>query len=557
MYSDIRQQLHVVITKAVTDLYPQAGTPNILIETPGDKQHGEYTCNIALQLSRILKKNPVAIAGEITPKISALLAGTPIARLIGTIEVKPPGFINVFLSLAGFYTFLTDVASQNKAYGQSMFGQRQKFCLEFVSANPTGPLTVAHGRQAAIGDTLVNILNTVGYDAKKEYYVNDEGNQINILGRSIKARALQSLGKDEPFQEDWYQGDYVRTMAKLFMASEGITSIEQLNLQPDQAFRQFGVKYLMDEIHKDLEDFSVRFDIWSYQSKVADLPAIQGVLADLKTKGFVYEHEGAWWFKSTHWGDDKDRVVQKSNGDYTYLTPDIVYHKNKFERGFQRIVNLLGPDHHGYIPRIKAAAGALGKSPNDLDVIIVQLATIFRDGVEVSMSTRKGEFITLREVIDEVGKDAGRFFFLMRQASAHLEFDLEVAKRQNAENPVFYIQYAHARISSIVRKAAGEEGLRPKLMDLQHLNTPEEIDLMRKIGLYPEVLIGCAKTLEPFGLVRYLQELSASFHKFYDACRVIDDDKAVAAERLGLIEAARIVLGNGLNLAGVSAPEKM
>ncbi len=557
MYSDIRQQLQAVIASALKKACPEVLEANIIIDTPADKQFGEFSSNVAMQLSRVLKKSPMLIAQQLEPAIEADLRQSPIKNLIAKTELKAPGFINFYLSNAGFYSFLADAFAQREDYGKSNFGQGKKFCLEFVSANPTGPLTVAHGRQAAVGDSLVNILNQVGFDAKKEYYVNDEGNQINILGRSICARAKQFLGEDVTFPEDGYQGEYIRTMAKEFMAEHKIASIAQLDAAPELAFRQFGVVYLMDVIKKDLVDFDVNFDVWSYQSKVADLNGIEKLLADLKAKGFVYEQEGAWWFKSTLWGDDKDRVVQKSNGDYTYLTPDIVYHQNKFARGFERIVNILGPDHHGYIPRIKAAAGALGHSPDDLDVIIVQLATIFRNGKEVSMSTRRGEFITLREVMEEVGKDAGRFFFLMRQTSAHLEFDLELAKKQSSENPVFYIQYAHARIHSIIRKAKGEADLSPKTEGISHLDKTEEIDLMRKIGLYPEVLIGCAKTLEPFPLVRYLQELASAFHKFYDSCRVIDDNKELSAERLALIDAACIVLGNGLRLLGVSAPEKM
>ena len=313
----------------------------------------------------------------------------------------------------------------------------------------------------------------------------------------------------------------------------------------------------MNVIKVDLKDFNVNFDVWSYQSKIATNAAIEEVLKDFQAKGYIYENEGALWFKSTSWGDDKDRVVKKSNGDYTYLTPDIVYHKDKFVRGFKRIVNILGPDHHGYIPRIKAAAAALGHTVDDLDVVIVQLASIYRDGQPVSMSTRRGEFITLREVMDEVGMDAGRFFFLMRQTNAHLDFDLELAKKTSSENPVYYIQYAHARIHSIIRKAKDESGLMPKLKDFTLLKETEEMDLMRKVALYPEVLVACAKQLDPFALVRYLQELAGAFHKFYDSHRVLDENKELSCERLGLIEAARIILGSGLKLLGVNAPEKM
>lgn len=556
MFSDTRCSLQNLIEESLK-LFEGVPYPSVLIDVPADTKHGEFSCNVALQLSRLLKKSPLIIAQQILPRLQELLNASPLHQQIAKIEIKAPGFINFYLSADGFYNVLYDVFEQKDNYGRSHFGADKKFCLEFVSANPTGPLTVAHGRQAAVGDSLVNILKAVGFDAKREYYVNDEGNQINILGRSINVRAHQILGLDIPLFEDAYQGDYIRVMAEEFMNQHRIKTVADLDQQTDSEFRKFGVGYLMDMIKKDLEDFGVRFDIWSYQSIIANTQAIEQVLVDLRSKGFIYDSEGAWWFKSTLWGDDKDRVVRKSDGQYTYLTPDIVYHKDKFARGFERIVNILGPDHHGYIPRIKAAAGALGKSVDDLDILIVQLATIYRDGKEVSMSTRRGEFISVREVINEVGRDAARFFFLMRQASAHLEFDLELAKKQSAENPVYYIQYAHARISSIIRKAHDELHWLPKTQDLQYLKQSEEMDLMRKIGLYPDILIGCARALEPFGLVRYLQEVAAAFHKFYDSCRVLDENKDISVERLALIEATRIVLGNGLRLIGVSAPEKM
>jgi len=556
MFSDTRRQLQDIIEESLK-IFEGVVYPSVFIDVPADKQHGEFSCNVALQLSRLLKKSPLIIAQQILPRLQELLKVNAFNKEILKIEIKAPGFINFYLSPEGFYNVLYDVFEQKDKYGRSDFGRAQKFCLEFVSANPTGPLTVAHGRQAAVGDTLVNIFQAVGFDAKREYYVNDEGNQINILGRSIKVRSQQILGQDVPLFEDAYQGDYIRIMAQLFMDQHAVKTLADLEQQPDAAFRKFGVIFLMDMIKKDLEDFGVVFDIWSYQSIIANPQAIENLLADLRALGFIYETQGAWWFKSTLWGDDKDRVVRKSDGQYTYLTPDIVYHKDKFARGFERIVNILGPDHHGYIPRIKAAAAALGHSVDDLDVLIVQLATIYRDGKEVSMSTRRGEFITLREVMNEVGRDAARFFFLMRQASAHLEFDLELAKKQVAENPVYYIQYAHARIHSIINKAQDEHHWSPKTQGLNHLKQPEEIDLMRKIGLYPDILISCAKALEPFGLVRYLQEISSAFHKFYDSCRVLDENQEISVERLGLIEAARVVLGNGLRLLGVSAPQKM
>jgi len=556
MFSDVRLKLEDLINDSLK-LFEGISYPSVIIDIPADKQHGEFSCNVALQLSRLLKKSPLIIAQQILPRLQELLKVSSLNKQIAKIEIKAPGFINFYLSAEGFYDVLYDVLREKAKYGRSNLGAGTKFCLEFVSANPTGPLTVAHGRQAAVGDTLANILHAVGFDVKREYYVNDEGNQINILGRSIKVRAQQILGQDLPLPEDSYQGDYIRVMAQLFIDQHHIKTLADLEQQSDDAFRKFGVRYLMDMIKKDLEDFGVHFDVWSHQSIIANPQAIEALLADLRAKNFIYDNEGAWWFKSTLWGDDKDRVVRKSDGQYTYLTPDIVYHKDKFARGFTRIVNILGPDHHGYIPRIKAAAGALGHSVDDLDILIVQLATIYRDGKEVSMSTRRGEFISLREVIDEVGRDAARFFFLMRQASAHLEFDLELAKKQSSDNPVYYIQYAHARIHSIIHRAQDEFHWSPKTQDFKYLQLPEEMDLMRKIGLFPDILTGCAKSLEAFALVRYLQEVASAFHKFYDSCRVLDENKELSVERLALIEAAQIVLGNGLKLLGVSAPAKM
>ena len=591
MFSDTRLQLQNLTKESlkifdgyipypliVGDVNSDRQHPQVVIDVPADKQHGEFSCNVALQLSRLLKKSPLIIARQILASLQELLNASSLHQQIAKIEIKAPGFINFYLSAGGFYNVLYDVFRQKENYGRSDFGADQKLCLEFVSANPTGPLTVAHGRQAAVGDTLANIFQAVGFDAKREYYVNDEGNQINILGCSIKRRAQQIFDPNMPFLgestgimegtfddgetsmfiEDGYRGEYISEIAQKFLDQHHIKNLAGLGKQQEDEFRKFGVGYLMDIIKKDLEDFGVHFDIWSYQSKIANNAAIESVLAQLKARDFIKEDEGALWFKSTLWKeDDKDRVVRKSNGDYTYLMPDIVYHKDKFDRGFTRIVDILGPDHHGYISRLKAAAAALGHSKDDLDVLIVQLATIYRDGKKVSMSTRRGEFISLREVMNEVGRDAARFFFLMRRASAHLEFDLELAKKQSMDNPVYYIQYAHARIHSIIRKADDELHWSPKTQDLKYLKQPEEIDLMRKIGFYPDILIGAARTLEPFSLVRYLQEVAAAFHKFYDTCRVLDENKELSVERLGLIEAARVVLGNGLRLLGVSAPQKM
>lgn len=557
MIQDIRSHIAQLLRDAVSGLNVPGELPEIIVDVPSEKIHGEFTCNIAMQLSRILRKPPVEIAEAVIQSAQTQLKAHPLSAHIKKIEVKKPGFINFYLSNQAFYDILSQIFREQRGYGHSNFGRGRKTLVEFVSANPTGPLTVAHGRQAAVGDSLVNILNAAGFKALREYYINDEGNQINILGRSIKARALQLQGDAVEFPEDGYQGDYVRDMAKSFMDANAIKTLEQLNKQGDGAFREFGVEYLMDMIQKDLKDFGVDFDLWTSQAKVASVDEILKVIKFLTDKGFIYEHEGALWFKSTAFGDDKDRVVRKSDGAYTYLTPDIVYHKNKFERGFDWAIDFLGPDHHGYIPRIKAAVGALGRNPDDVHVEIIQLATIYRDGKPVSMSTRRGEFITLREVIDEVGRDAGRFFFLMRQTSAHLDFDLELAKKAAPENPVFYIQYAHARICSVIRKAAEENQVRPRHEDLKLLGQDEELELIRKLSHFGDVIVTCAKQTDPFSMGRYLHELAGAFHKFYDRHRVIDDNNSLAQERLALIDATRIVIDNGLSLLGITAPDKM
>jgi arginyl-tRNA synthetase len=557
MVQDIRFQIVDLIVQAVRGLSIPGELPAVVVDIPSENIHGEFTCNIAMQLSRILKKNPVEIADAIVKSIETSLKSHPLGSKIKKVEVKKPGFINFYFSNEAFYDILYRVFEEGPRFGFSDFGKAKKTLVEFVSANPTGPLTVAHGRQAAVGDSLVNILNAAGYKASREYYINDEGNQINILGRSIKARSQEILGETITFPEDGYQGEYIRDMARTFLDQQKIKTSDELKKLDDGDFRRFGVEYLMAMIRQDLADFGVSFDIWTSQAKVATNDQIEKVLGSLKDKGFIYENEGAKWFKSTDFGDDKDRVVQKSDGAYTYLTPDIVYHKNKFERGFDWIIDFLGPDHHGYIPRIKAAAGALGRNPSDIHVEIIQLATIYRDGKPVSMSTRRGEFITLREVIDEVGKDAGRFFFLMRQTSAHLDFDLELAKKAAPENPVYYIQYAHARINSIIRKAKEEAELKPQHAGLKLLGEAEEIELIRKLSHLSDTLVVCSKQTDPFSLVRYLQELAAAFHKFYDRHRVIDENKALSAERLALIDATRIVIANGLKLLGINAPEKM
>ena len=555
--SNFKAQFKAHLENALQRSFPsQQPLPFFELEIPAEKTHGEFSSNIALKSAKIFRKSPLHIAEEIREIFQNSLRGTSLEDKIARIEVKNPGFVNFFLTPCALYDILEQIFQEGDSYGKSAIGQNKKIQVEFVSANPTGPLSVAHARQAAVGDALVNILNFLGFEAKREYYINDGGNQINLLGESIRCRAIELLGGRADLPENGYQGEYVKDIAGDFMKKHGITALEDIQAADVRRFRQFGVDYLMAVILKDLDDFHVHFDFWAHETKIATPQNIEAVFDDLRENGFLYEKDGALWFKSTDLGDDKDRVVKKSTGAYTYLAPDIAYHKNKYERGFEKIINIWGPDHHGYIPRLKAAVVALGKDRESLKVLIVQLATIYRDGKPVSMSTRRGEFISLREVIDEVGVDAARFFFLMRHINVHLDFDLELAKKETPENPVYYIQYAHARIHSINKKAK-EASLTERKTDFALLKEEDELDLIKKLGSFPDILMICYHELDPYALVSYLQELATCFHKFYDRHRVITEDHARSCERLALINAAKIVLANGLRLLGLSTPEKM
>ncbi|MBI5415846.1 MAG: arginine--tRNA ligase [Candidatus Omnitrophica bacterium] len=557
MLSDLRAQLAKHLEESLKRKLPSDTVlPPVELDFPAQRLHGEFSANIALKSAKVLRKAPLAIAEEFRGIFQDSLAHTPFQDKIAKIEVKNPGFINFFLTPPALFEILEEIFKAKNDYGRSDRGRGQKVQVEVVSANPTGPLSVAHARQAAVGDALAHILDFLGFKATREYYINDGGNQINLLGESIRCRAIELLGGQSTLPENGYQGEYIKDIAREFITRAGVKTLDALAGQDPVNFRNYGVDYLLSVIRKDLEDFNVRFECWTNETKVATKDNIAAVLKLLGEKGFLYEKDGALWFKSTHFGDDKDRVVRKSDGSHTYLLPDIVYHKNKYERGFTRIINIWGPDHHGYIPRIKAAAQALGKSPDSLNVLIVQLATIYRDGKPVSMSTRRGEFISLREVIDEVGVDAARFFFLMRHIDAHLDFDLELAKKETPENPVYYIQYAHARIHSINKKAQ-EACLKQRENSFSLLNAPEELDLIKKLGSFPDILSVCCHELDPYALMQYLHELAMVFHKFYDQHRVIGDDKDLSAERLALANATKIVLANGLRLLGLSTPERM
>ena len=525
------------------DLHPPKGT-----------QHGDLACNAAFKLAKITRQKPLDIAKNLMALIEAQVAkdsDSPVEK----IELAGGGFINFYLTKSGLGAVLVQIHDQDKNYGKSDFGRGKKAILEFVSANPTGPLTIAHGRQAAVGDCLARILKFTGHAVHSEYYLNDAGRQMRMLAASVWARYNELLGMEVPFPEDGYQGDYVREIAREIIEKEKKDSL--LKEPEEKAVDYCGlyaVKYLMGSIEDDLAKMRVHFDHFFSEKTLYTKKSVEHALEVLKQKGYLFESEGALWFRSTDFGDDKDRVVKKSTGEYTYLAPDIAYHLSKYERGYNMLVNFWGPDHHGYIPRLKAACQVLGYPPEAIHIGIVQLTTLYRKGQPVRMSTRAGEFVTLRELYEEVGVDATRFFFVMRRQESHLDFDLDLAKEKSQENPVYYLQYAHARIASLSKYA--EQGVTAKA-DLKLLSTPEEAELIGCLSQFPDYLIQASRSMEPYRLADYLRQVAACFHKFYSQHRVVSEDKELTKARLLLADATRIVLRNGLELLGISQPESM
>ena len=521
-----------------------------LLEVPKAESFGDISTSIALKLAQHLKLSPRQISQELVSYLKQEISAVPELRdRIEKVDIAGAGFINFYFSKDYFYSLLKQLI-ENENYFASKPRKTRKVLVEFVSANPTGPLSVAHGRQAAVGDAICNLLEFLGYEVTREYYLNDEGNQINILGNSIYLRLQELRGEKIEFPEDHYQGEYIIDLAKELFRPQ------IANRQSPEDCKEYGVKRILEIIKKELEDFGVRFDSWYSQLALGKSGEIEEAIALLKEKGFIYEREGATWFESTKFGDDKDRVLIKSDGSYTYLAPDIAYHRDKFRRGFDWLINLWGPDHHGYIARLKAAVEALGQERSSLDVIIVQLATLLKAGKVVSMSTRKGEYVTLRQVLDEVGLDAARFFFLMRKTDSHLDFDLELAKKQNSENPVYYVQYAHARIANILTQA-NIPLRRLQKADTALLKEKEELDLLRAMAKFEYCLKIAEIQLDPYCLTVYLQELAEGLHRFYDARRVLIEDCQLRDARLILILGCKRVISIGLKLLGVSAPEKM
>jgi arginyl-tRNA synthetase len=526
--------------------------PPIIIERPKDDKHGDLATNLPLILAAREKTPPLEIAQSLYHELENEKS------VFSKIEIAKPGFINFFLDNSFLYKRLEEVEKKGSSFGSSDTGRSEKVLVEFVSANPTGPLHVGHGRGAVTGDVVANLLKRVGYDVEKEYYINNVGVQMELLGKSVYIRYQQLLGRDIPFIENGYKGDYIFSIAKEVILKKGDHFLDKEE-EALSFFVEFSSSVILKGIEDDLKDFGVTFDSWFSEKSLFDRDEVNKAIEWLKDTGLAYEKDGALWLRSSDFEDEKDRVIIKANGSYTYFASDIAYHRDKIKRGFKKIIDIWGADHHGYIPRMRAVIKALGYDIGSFRVILVQLVNLLRDGTLVSMSTRSGEFVTLAEIVQEVGKDAARFFFLMRHSDSHLDFDLELAKKQSNENPVYYVQYAHARICSVFRTAE-EKGLSlPSFddADLSLLELPEEISLIKQIAWFPDVVKQSALHLEPHRLVFYLQELAGSFHSYYYKNRIVTDDAPLTVSRLVLIRAIQTVLKNSFSILGINAPEKM
>ncbi|WP_018661263.1 arginine--tRNA ligase [Heyndrickxia acidiproducens] len=555
---NIAEQIQETLKAEIKQAVIQAGLaeedqiPEIILEKPKEKAHGDYAANIAMQLARIAKKAPRVLAEAIVQQLDQSKAS------IEKVEIAGPGFINFYMDNAYLTKLIPTILEQGGEYGRSNAGKGEKVQVEFVSANPTGDLHLGHARGAAVGDSLCNVLEKAGYDVSREYYINDAGNQIHNLALSVEARYFQALGSEKEVPEDGYHGRDIIDLGEKLAKEYGTKFADMEEKERYEFFRQYGLDYEMEKLKKDLENFRVPFDVWYSETSLYKSGKIDEMLKLLKEKGHVYEKDGATWFRSTTFGDDKDRVLIKNDGSYTYLTPDIAYHKDKFDRGFTTLINIWGADHHGYIPRMKAAMAALGYNPDHLEVEIIQLVHLYKNGEKMKMSKRTGKAVTMRDLIEEVGLDATRYFFAMRSSDTHLDFDLDLAVSESNENPVYYAQYAHARICSILRQGE-EKGLQADARaDFSVIRSEKEIDVLKKLGEFPQAIAEAAEKRIPHRITNYINELAAAFHSFYNAVKVLDLEHEDAAKaRLALIKSVQITLKNALSLIGVSAPEKM
>lgn len=545
----IKAALAAAIEKA--GLVDSAADLSIQLEVPKDKANGDFASNIAMQLTKIAKKPPRAIAEAILNNLEK--EGTEIEK----IEIAGPGFLNVTVRKDFLASIVKTAIEQGENYGRSNAGGGLKVQVEFVSANPTGDLHLGHARGASVGDSLCNVLDFAGYDVYREYYINDAGNQINNLAISLEARYKQALGFDAEMPEDGYYGPDIIEIAEQLKSEYGDSILEKSDEERYQFFRKHGLRLELAKLQNDLKNFRVEFDNWYSETSLYENGKIDMALNKLRDNGHVYEEDGATWFRSTTFGDDKDRVLIKKDGSYTYLTPDIAYHEDKLQRGFDKLINIWGADHHGYIPRMKAAIEALGYDRSTLEVDIIQMVQLYKNGEKFKMSKRTGNAVTMRELVEEVGLDAVRYFFVKTAGDSHMDFDLDLAVSQSNENPVYYAQYAHARINSILRTAK-EQGFESSLENLNLLVSEKEEDVLKKVGAFPQVVADAAKHRTPHRIANYIQELAAVLHSFYNAEKVLNfDNKALTEARLALITSVKITLANALRLIGVSAPEKM
>lgn len=518
----LKQEIKEAVIKA--GLAEAADIPEVVLEVPKDKAHGDYSTNMAMQLARIAKKAPRSIAEDIVASFDKGKAS------IDKLDIAGPGFINFYMDNQYLTKLIPAVLEAGEAYGETNVGAGERVQVEFVSANPTGDLHLGHARGAAVGDSLCNILEKAGYDVSREYYINDAGNQINNLALSVEVRYFEALGKEKPMPEDGYRGEDIKEIGRKLAEEFGDRFIHEEESERLAFFREYGLKYELGKLREDLENFRVPFDVWYSETSLYQNGKIDKALETLRQKGHIYEEDGATWFRSTAFGDDKDRVLIKNDGSYTYLLPDIAYHKDKLDRGFQKLINVWGADHHGYIPRMKAAIEALGYDKETLEVEIIQLVHLYKNGEKMKMSKRTGKAVTMRDLIDEVGLDAVRYFFAMRSADTHMDFDLDLAVSSSNENPVYYAQYAHARICSMLRQGE-EKGLLPGgNLELEKISSEKEYDVLKVIGTFPEAVADAAQKRIPHRITNYIFELASVLHSFYNAEKVLDpadEEKAV------------------------------
>lgn len=549
--SALRQAVAAACQKAMADgVLPEAELPDFVIETPKDEKNGDFSTNVAMQLTRIMRQNPRKIA-------EAIVGGIALPELIDHIDIAGPGFINFYLVNHWLHKVLPAIQQEDADYGKSNAGNGERIQVEFVSANPTGLLHMGNARGGALGDTLAAVLNEAGYACDKEYYINDAGNQVENLGKSVEARYFELLGRDDyEIPEDGYHGKDIIATAQRLLDEKGEAFVDMSEAERRQAMKEYALKEKVTGIRGSLENFGVVFDNWFSEQSLHDAGDVHEVVEILRDKGYVYEKDGAQWLQCTAWGEEKDEVLVRSNGTPTYFAADIAYHRNKFERGYKRLINIWGADHHGHVARLKGAMTALGYPGDDITVILMQLVRLYRGGEIVKMSKRSGQYVTLDELIEEVGKEAARFFFIMRNPDSALDFDLDLAKAESSDNPVYYAQYAHARICSIL-SVAGVDTPLAKDVDLSLLSEEAERVLIRKLAEWPQEVADAARELAPYHLAYYAKDLATAFHSFYNSCKVLTDDAALRDARLALVDCSRITLRNVLQLLGLTAPERM